>query len=181
MTHNAILTQWKYVVEFEDDETKEISGTVRRADTQEECEGRRRPNSSRERWPSHLPFLRWSSRTSYAVSSLCVKTRTSLAGMIVVLLFTLGSVRAENVRHDRLAALLSDPGSDLSSLKGDYNLEAAARLDVRLYAQAHKRKAYGNDCLGIGLEHAVKHHLKGRSVAVYALAFDAACSAFFEK
>jgi hypothetical protein len=110
-----------------------------------------------------------------------VKTRTLLAGTIVVLLFTLGSVGAENVKHDRLAALLSDPESDLSSLKGDYNLEAAARLDARLYAQAHKRKAHGNNCLGIGLEHAVKHHLKGRAIDVYALAFDAACSAFFEK
>jgi hypothetical protein len=80
-----------------------------------------------------------------------------------------------------LAALLSDPGSDLSSLKGNYNLEAAARLDARLFAQAHKRKAHGNNCLGIGLEHAVMHHLKGKAIDVYALAFDAACSAFFEK
>jgi len=110
-----------------------------------------------------------------------VKTRTLLAGTIVVLHFTLGSVGAENVKHDRLAALLSDPESDLSSLKGDYNLEAAARLDARLYAQAHKRKVHGNNCLGIGLEHAVKHHLKGRAIDVYALAFDAACSVFFEK
>jgi hypothetical protein len=109
-----------------------------------------------------------------------VKVRTLLAGMIVVLLFALGSVGAENVKHERLAALLSDPGSDLSSLKG-YNLEAAARLDARLYAQTYKRKAHGNNCLGIGLEHAVKHHLKGRAIDVYALAFDAACSAFFEK
>ena len=38
MTQIAILTKWKYVVEFEDDETKEISGTHGRADTQEECE-----------------------------------------------------------------------------------------------------------------------------------------------
>jgi hypothetical protein len=38
MTQIAILTKWKYVVEFEDDETKEISGTLGRADTQEECE-----------------------------------------------------------------------------------------------------------------------------------------------
>jgi len=38
MTHNAVLTKWKYVVEFEDDETKEISGTLGRADSQEECE-----------------------------------------------------------------------------------------------------------------------------------------------
>ena len=110
-----------------------------------------------------------------------MKTRTSLAGMIVVLLFTLGSVRAENVRHDRLAALLSDPGSDLSGLKGDYNLQAAARLDARLYAKTYNKKAYGTNCLGIGLEHAVKHHLKGRAIDVYALAFDAACSAFFGK
>jgi hypothetical protein len=110
-----------------------------------------------------------------------VKIRRLFAAMIVVLLFALGSVGAQNVKHDRLAALLSDPGSDLSRLKGDYNLEAAARLDARLYAQPHKRRAYGNNCLGIGLEHAVKHHLKGRAIDVYALAFDAACSAFFEK
>ena len=110
-----------------------------------------------------------------------MKVQRLLAAMIVVLLFALGSVGAENVKHDRLAALLSDPESDLSSLKGHYNLEAAARLDARLYAQAHKRKAHGNNCLGIGLEHAVKHHLKGRAIDVYALAFDAACSAFFEK
>jgi hypothetical protein len=142
---------------------------------------RKRPNFSGERWPSHLPLLRRSSRTSYTVSSLSLKTRASLAGIIILLLFALGSARAGNVRHDRLAVLLSDPGSDLSTLKGDYNLEEAAELDARLYAQTHKRKAYGNDCLGIGLEHAVKHHLKGRSVDVYALAFDAACSAFFEK
>ena len=38
MTQIAILTKWKYVVEFEDDETNEISGTHGRADTQEECE-----------------------------------------------------------------------------------------------------------------------------------------------
>jgi hypothetical protein len=99
-----------------------------------------------------------------------VKVRTLLAGMIVVLLFALGSVGAENVKHERLAALLSDPGSDLSSLKGDYNLEVAARLDARLYAQTYKRRAHGNNCLGIGLEHAVKHHLKGRAIDVYALA-----------
>ena len=113
--------------------------------------------------------------------SFSMKIRSLLAAMIVALLFALGSVRAENVKHDRLAALLSDPGSDLSSLKGNYNLEAAARLDARLYAQAHKRKAHGDNCLGIGLEHAVMHHLKGKAIDVYALAFDAACSAFFEK
>ncbi len=39
MTQTAILTQWKFVVEFEDDETKEISGTIGQADTREECEG----------------------------------------------------------------------------------------------------------------------------------------------
>lgn len=38
MTQTAIFTKWKYVVEFEDDETNEISGTLGRADTQEECE-----------------------------------------------------------------------------------------------------------------------------------------------
>ena len=91
-----------------------------------------------------------------------MKVRTLLAGIIVVLLFALGSVGAENVKHERLAALLSDPGSELSSLKGDYNLEAAARLDARLYAKTYNKKAYGTNCLGIGLEHAVRHHLTKR-------------------
>jgi hypothetical protein len=57
----------------------------------------------------------------------------------------------------------------------------AAALDARLYFKKHNNREYGKDCLGIGLEHAVKHHLKGRAVDVYALAFDAACSAFFAK
>ena len=41
MSQTAIPTKWKFVVEFEDedDETKEISGTIGRADTREECEG----------------------------------------------------------------------------------------------------------------------------------------------
>jgi hypothetical protein len=51
-----------------------------------------------------------------------VKTRTLLAGMIILPLLTWGSVHAENIRRDRLVALLSDPGSDLSDLKGDHNL-----------------------------------------------------------
>ena len=101
--------------------------------------------------------------------------------MIIVLLLTLGSVQAGNMRHDRLVALVSDPGSDLSGLKGDYNLQAAAALDARLYFKKRNNREYGKDCLGIGLEHAVKHHLKGRAVDVYALAFDAACSTFFAK
>jgi hypothetical protein len=110
-----------------------------------------------------------------------VKTRTLLAGMIIVLVLTLVSVQAENIRHDRLVALLSDPESDLSDLKGHYNLQAAATLDARLYFKKRNNREYAKDCLGIGLEHAVKHHLKGRAVDVYALAFDAACSAFFAK
>jgi hypothetical protein len=122
-----------------------------------------------------------SPRKSHAVWTFSVKTRTLLAGMIIVLLLTLGSVQAENMRHDRLVALLSDPGSDLSGLKGDYNLKTAAALDARLYFKKHNNREYVKDCLGIGLEHAVKHHLKGRAVDVYALAFDAACSAFFAK
>ena len=101
--------------------------------------------------------------------------------MIIVLLLTLGSVQAGNMRHDRLVALVSDPGSDLSGLKDDYNLQAAAALDARLYFKKHNNREYEKDCLGIGLEHAVKHHLKGRAVDVYAFAFDAACSAFFAK
>jgi hypothetical protein len=39
MTQTAILTKWKFVVEFEDEETKEISGAIGQADTREECEG----------------------------------------------------------------------------------------------------------------------------------------------
>jgi hypothetical protein len=122
-----------------------------------------------------------STRKSHAVWTFSVKTRTLLAGMIIVLLLTLGSVQAENMRHGRLVVLLSDPGSDLSGLKGDYNLQAAAALDARLYFKRHNNREYVKDCLGIGLEHAVKHHLRGRAVDVYAFAFDAACSAFFGK
>ena len=39
MAQSAMVTRWKFVVEFEDDETKEISGTIGQADTREECEG----------------------------------------------------------------------------------------------------------------------------------------------
>jgi hypothetical protein len=39
MAQSALVTKWKFVVEFEDDETKEISGTIGQADTREECEG----------------------------------------------------------------------------------------------------------------------------------------------
>jgi hypothetical protein len=110
-----------------------------------------------------------------------VRTRTLLAGVIILPLLTWGSVQAENIRRDRLVALLSDPGSDLSGLKGDHNLQAAAALDARLYFKKYNNREYRKDCLGIGLEHAVKHHLKGKAVDVYALAFDADCSAFFAK
>jgi hypothetical protein len=122
-----------------------------------------------------------STRKSHAVWTFSVKTRTLLAGMIIVLLLTVGSVQAENLRHGRLVVLLSDPGSDLSGLKGDYNLQAAAALDARLYFKRHNNREYVKDCLGIGLEHAVKHHLRGRAVDVYAFAFDAACSDFLRK
>jgi hypothetical protein len=57
----------------------------------------------------------------------------------------------------------------------------AAVLDARLYFKKHNNREYRKDCLGIGLEHAVKHHLKDKAVDVYALAFDADCSAFFAK
>ena len=33
------VLKWKFVVEFEDEETHEISGTIGQADTREECEG----------------------------------------------------------------------------------------------------------------------------------------------
>ena len=39
MTQIAIATKWKFVVEFEDHETGEISGTIGQAGTREECEG----------------------------------------------------------------------------------------------------------------------------------------------
>jgi hypothetical protein len=39
MTQEALLTKWKFVVEFEDAATYEISGTIGHADTREECEG----------------------------------------------------------------------------------------------------------------------------------------------
>jgi hypothetical protein len=39
MTQTAILTEWKFVVEFEDEESREISGVIGKADTLEECEG----------------------------------------------------------------------------------------------------------------------------------------------
>jgi hypothetical protein len=39
MTQDALCTKWKFVVEFEDEETNEISGTIGQAGTREECEG----------------------------------------------------------------------------------------------------------------------------------------------
>ena len=39
MTQIAIVTKWKFVVEFEDWETGEILGTTGQADTREDCEG----------------------------------------------------------------------------------------------------------------------------------------------
>lgn len=39
MAQSALATRWKFVVEFEDDETKEISGSIGQADTREQCEG----------------------------------------------------------------------------------------------------------------------------------------------
>jgi DnaJ-class molecular chaperone len=38
MTQIAIATKWKFVVEFEEQEMGEISGTIGQADTREECE-----------------------------------------------------------------------------------------------------------------------------------------------
>lgn len=38
MSHSAIPTKWKFVVEFEDEETQEISGTIGQAGTRGECE-----------------------------------------------------------------------------------------------------------------------------------------------
>ena len=39
MTQDAFRTKWKFVVEFEDEETNEISGTIGQAGTRVECEG----------------------------------------------------------------------------------------------------------------------------------------------
>ena len=38
MTQIAFVTKWKFLVEFEDQETGDISGTIGQADTREECE-----------------------------------------------------------------------------------------------------------------------------------------------
>jgi DnaJ-class molecular chaperone len=38
MTAVDLLTKWKFVVEFEDEDTKEISGTFGQANSREECE-----------------------------------------------------------------------------------------------------------------------------------------------
>jgi hypothetical protein len=37
MTQDALRTKWKFVVEFEDEETHEISGTIGQADTREDA------------------------------------------------------------------------------------------------------------------------------------------------
>jgi hypothetical protein len=39
MTQTEIPTKWKFLLAFEDDETREISAAIGQADTQEECEG----------------------------------------------------------------------------------------------------------------------------------------------
>ena len=39
MIQDALRTKWKFVVEFEDEETHEISGTIGQTHTREECEG----------------------------------------------------------------------------------------------------------------------------------------------
>jgi hypothetical protein len=39
LTQDVPRTKWKFVVEFEDEETHEISGTIGQADTREDCEG----------------------------------------------------------------------------------------------------------------------------------------------
>jgi hypothetical protein len=39
MPENPRRTKWKFVVEFEDEETREISGTIGQASDREECEG----------------------------------------------------------------------------------------------------------------------------------------------
>jgi hypothetical protein len=39
MTQDALRTKWRFVVEFEDEETNQISGTMGQAGTREECEG----------------------------------------------------------------------------------------------------------------------------------------------
>ena len=39
MTQDTFRSKWKFVVELEDEETNEISGTIGQADTWEQCEG----------------------------------------------------------------------------------------------------------------------------------------------
>jgi hypothetical protein len=39
MMQDIFPTKWKFVVEFEDEQTREVSGTIGQANTREECEG----------------------------------------------------------------------------------------------------------------------------------------------
>ena len=38
MSQSVIPSKWKFIVEFEDEETQEISGTIGQASSREECE-----------------------------------------------------------------------------------------------------------------------------------------------
>jgi hypothetical protein len=38
MTQNTIPTKWRFIVEFEDNESRELAGTIGQAETYEECE-----------------------------------------------------------------------------------------------------------------------------------------------
>jgi hypothetical protein len=38
MSQSAISSKWKFIVEFEDEETEEMSGTIGQAGSREECE-----------------------------------------------------------------------------------------------------------------------------------------------
>jgi hypothetical protein len=38
MSQDLFPTKWKFIVDFEDEDTREVSGTIGQSDTQEECE-----------------------------------------------------------------------------------------------------------------------------------------------
>jgi hypothetical protein len=104
------------------------------------------------------------------------RTRLLIAEILTAILIALGSVSAEHIARYKLVALVSNPDSDLSTLR-DFNIKEAAQIDAQLYFKAHHTKEYEKDYLGIGLAHALQHHLKGRVIDVYAFVFDTTCSA----
>ena len=68
-----------------------------------------------------------------------------------------------------LTALANDPGSDLSGLTID-DLAAVAALEAQAYYAAHSR-SYTFADYPIGEKRALGHHLAGRAVERYCVAF----------